>query len=175
MYLPLCHGHCGWLAGLHVEFCENSFQVVLLVNSVSAVSLPFNLEAHPGFLRLDAEALLEGLGELGEVNGLAGDEEIVNVEGEDVEDFVFQLNVDAEVSGRACETQLQDVGMDGCVPDVPGLLETVEAFDVEPSCGDDVDILLFVENFGRALCDWCPFSILSMRPNIPPEEYSKPL
>ena len=131
MYLPLCHGRCVRLAGLHVEFREDSFQVVLLVQSVSAIGLPFNLEAeaYPGFLRLDAEALLEGLGEPGEVNGLAGDEEIVNVEGEDVEDFVFQPNVDAEVGGRACETQLQDVGMDGCVPDVPGLLETVEAFD----------------------------------------------
>ena len=31
---------------------------------------------------------------------------------------------------------------------------------------------MFGENFGRAPCDWCPFPILSMRPNVPPEEYS---
>ena len=53
--------------------------------------------------------------------------------------------------------------------------ESLGVVVVGRSCGDDVDILLFVENFGRALCDWCPFSILSMRPNVPPEEYSEPL
>ena len=29
---------------------------------------------------------------------------------------------------------------------------------------------MFGENFGRAPCDWCPFPILSIRPNVPPEE-----
>ena len=35
--------------------------------------------------------------------------------------------------------------------------------------------LMFGENFGRAPCDWCPFPILSIRPNVPLEEYSEPL
>ena len=69
---------------------------------------------------------------------------------------------------------LRCVGRLGCVYRFVKIEESLGVVVVGWGCGDDVDILMFGENFGRAPYDWCPFPILSIRPNVPPEEYSEP-
>ena len=129
--LPLCHGSWGWIAIFLVELGYDSLQVVLLVESVAAIGLAVNLEsqADASHLLLDAVPLLKSFSEPSEILGATGDEEIVDVECEDVANLVNESDVDAEVDGRAFESELEDVRVDGSVPDVVSLLEAVEALD----------------------------------------------
>jgi hypothetical protein len=58
-------------------------------------------------------------------------EHVVDVDGDDEEDAVLDLVVDARVAGRLGEAEAEEVGPQFLVPEVRGLAEAVERLDAE--------------------------------------------